>query len=948
MTIRNSRFKWMVSFAILTALYVMDPAASAIERIDDIGGDDVFVLSDSLARTTSIDIASNGDIYAAVTIWYPHPPYDGKARIAIYRSQDGGDSWDSWGQLDALGDTTYSNPSILVCEGIVDRCYVACRYNDGVHWYNSILVAHSPLSSPEGDWTEVVAIYDGSKHMSSAKLASDAGSYDDYYLYLVAQGQGDGYDISFTRSTDQGASFETHYAIAHIDEPYTYHRDPDVSYGLGGYVHVVWEYSHGLHEFESAILNRRASSFANAGIASWETVREISNPADDIWDQSPRIAASLISDDVLIAYSRRIGIGVGPYADPGAAHSEDRGASYPNGSTIPDGMRDISSVELQPETGNWIIGGHDFAGPALQRAQAADPTTWTAMETFADYGYETWFTIPRPIALDPSRDHRAASFCTVNDSTSGPVAIFDAEWRGDPGYPNFADGFPLDLSHTPHSPPALVDIDNDGDLEILYSDEYGYLRAYHHDGQAVQGWPVNVAHFLADGPVAVGDLDGSNQMCVVAGTVDGLAVAYDAAGQPMPGWPVDTGTGEDVYISIGAAGAPEARTVVIASGNLLTFRNKQGELPDGAIQRLTGDRIHHAPCAIGDIDGDGMAEIVCGPSYQVLAVRMCESGSVFGRYLPSNISDAITLGDLDLDGEVEVIVPTADGTLYALNEDGSDFPTVWPFVSSTGSPLTSGAIAQVMSTFEPEVAVAARDWTVHLVRENGLQQSGFPVHTSNNWFIYGAPLIGLVTGSPDIMLGARDERVWSWGNVAELNAGWPKDLDARINHSPSYGDIDQDGYAELVVLTEEQLVVLDLNQVLPTPNRTWAMYGHDAQRTGCADCPENIPAGVRPEGSAGITRLSFTAPSLIARAGSVTFQFALPHYAAVALEIFDVQGRCLRTVLKAEHEAGEYTATWDGCDAGGHRLAAGQYLARLRVRGAGREQAMTRKLVRLP
>ena len=44
--------------------------------------------------------------------------------------------------------------------------------------------------------------------------------------------------------------------------------------------------------------------------------------------------------------------------------------------------------------------------------------------------------------------------------------------------------------------------------------------------------------------------------------------------------------------------------------------------------------------------------------------------------------------DLDFDGEKEIIVPTADGTLYALNEDGTAFPGSWPFVSSTSTPAS--------------------------------------------------------------------------------------------------------------------------------------------------------------------------------------------------------------------------------------------------------------------
>ena len=335
-------------------------------------------------------------------------------------------------------------------------------------------------------------------------------------------------------------------------------------------------------------------------------------------------------------------------------------------------------------------------------------------------------------------------------------------------------------------------------------------------------------------------------------------------------------------------------------------------------------------------------------SNQVLAVKMSQLGSVFARYFDSEISDAVTLGDLDLDGNVETIVPTADGTLYALNEDGSDFPTDWPFVSLTGSALTSGAIAQCIGNAYREVTVGANDWTVHMVMREGDESPHFPVETGGYWYIYGAPIMARIADRLGVMIGARDMKAWSWNNFGELNHGWPKNLGEKINFSPAYGDIDDDGQAEVVFLTLNQLAVVDLNESVGLPSETWPMYGHDPQRTGCANCPEFIPPSAVPDGEDSATHLRFAVPSPAPLSEPVTFRFALPDYAAVALEIFDVQGRRVCTVSKAEYQAGEHAADWDGHDDNGSSLAAGQYFARLRVRGGGEEQLVTRKLVMIP
>ena len=820
----------------LTAILTLSVRPAAAQRYDEIGGDDVPVYAHPYIYETAIDIASNGDIYVAMEtkITSEDPQH-----IRIMRSQDGGHTWAHWGMIQEPGDMNFSNPCLHVAEGNVDRCFIACHSFAGPGT-GSVVVAYSPLSSPGGDWTWNVIMAPGPDgNVNGPKLTSDASSYADFYLYLVAHEiGGGGSHIMFTRSTDQGATFETPYPIASDAVPDEGYYWPDISYGLGGYLHVTWGYRIYEPEDDGAVAYRRASSYAGGGIGSWDDAQMLGSPSDGYYCYKPHIAASLLSGDVVIAYTRRLD--GGPHlgeVDPGVFHSPDRGETFMSEATIVDGLRYLDCIVQQPSTGDWVFGGGFLLDPfergvAIQRASAADPTAWTPASYFSAPDNSPSDNLVKVMALDPANDHRIAAVWTMPRYPNDDTVYFDAEWRGDPGYPNFAPGFPLDLEFAPLSPPAVVDLDEDGDLEIVFTDKGNFVRALQHDGTPVDGWPHYVPYDLSDGPVAVGALDWSGAMFVVVGTTGGLAAAYAADGEMVAGWPVDTGTGADVYVSIGALGDSYPRTVVIASGTTLTFRNRDGEEPIGAFENSTVGNEHHAPCAIGDVDGDGIAEIACGPGGLLIVTEMCDPTGSIVEHLSSEISDAITLGDLDLDGEVEVIIPTADGTLYAFNEDGSDFPGDWPFVSSSTSPLTSGAIGQVMSTFAPEVAVAARDWRVHLLAPDGAQASGFPVQTSGNWYIYGSPVIGMVTGAPDLILGARDDQIWSWGNLGELNPGWPKDLGERVNLSPAYGDLDLDGLSEVVVLTETQLAVLDLNQTLPTESRICGMYAHDAQRRG--------------------------------------------------------------------------------------------------------------------
>jgi hypothetical protein len=63
---------------------------------------------------------------------------------------------------------------------------------------------------------------------------------------------------------------------------------------------------------------------------------------------------------------------------------------------------------------------------------------------------------------------------------------------------------------------------------------------------------------------------------------------------------------------------------------------------------------------------------------------------------------------------------------------------------------------------------------------------------------------------------------------------------------------------------------------------------------------------------------------------STTVSFGLPRGEQVRLDVVDVRGRRVRTLVDRWLDAGEHQATWDGRDGHGRPVAAGSYLLRLR------------------
>ena len=77
--------------------------------------------------------------------------------------------------------------------------------------------------------------------------------------------------------------------------------------------------------------------------------------------------------------------------------------------------------------------------------------------------------------------------------------------------------------------------------------------------------------------------------------------------------------------------------------------------------------------------------------------------------------------------------------------------------------------------------------------------------------------------------------------------------------------------------------------------------------------------------------------------GGTQIRFDLPAAGHVQLEVFDVQGRRVKTLASGTMPAGRHTAAWDGRDDSGRRLATGVYFVKLDA-GVFRE---VRKIVRL-
>lgn len=242
-------------------------------------------------------------------------------------------------------------------------------------------------------------------------------------------------------------------------------------------------------------------------------------------------------------------------------------------------------------------------------------------------------------------------------------------------------------------PPAVADLDNDGNLEIVIN--YGFstlqngITVLNNSGETMDGWPKSFGTTLAGNAPTVSDLDDDGTYEIITAqrvsATSALIHVYKVDGTYFnENWPYDILSVSCFTPSVGDIDNDGIKEIIVAGYNTgLHAIRPDGSLLPGFPVVNTGVAYSYQSPILVDLDGDGDLEIV-GANHgdnSAYYVREHDGNYRTGwpKAAPSWTYAPPTVADVDGDGEYEIFAghpKTQDGvplpTIYGFNPDATN------------------------------------------------------------------------------------------------------------------------------------------------------------------------------------------------------------------------------------------------------------------------------------
>ena len=367
---------------------------------------------------------------------------------------------------------------------------------------------------------------------------------------------------------------------------------------------------------------------------------------------------------------------------------------------------------------------------------------------------------------------------------------------------------------------ALGDLDGDGDLDVVTGNYAQTNKVYLGNGDGTFGTGTAIGTDTDDTrSIALGDVDGDGDLDVIAGNYAQTNKVYlgNGAGGFSSGVAIGTDTDNTRSIALGDVDGDGDLDVIAGNysqTNKVYLGNGNGTFGSGTA--IGTDTDSTTSVALGDVDGDGDLDVIAGNYSQTNKVYLGNGNGTFGSGTAigtdTDSTTSVALGDVDGDGDLDVIAGNYSQTNKVYLNNGLDYGTALQEFR-TSSNLGSETDHSSSVTFGDMDS----DGDLDMVVGNTSETSKWYVNDGNGLFTLGGNISASAETTLSIAVGDVDkdgDLDVVLGNVGQPNRVYVNNGAGVFSYlsefSSSYGvmeiklgDVDRDGDIDAVYVSSQ-------------------------------------------------------------------------------------------------------------------------------------------------